>query len=202
MREQHAAVHALIAEGRGPRQIGRDLGLARNTVRGLAHAATADELLVGRWTGRTSILDPYKPHLHQRWQDGCTNAAILFEEVPALGYRGGTTVVRQYVRRLREAFPPAGPPRRPPSVREVTGWLTRRPDTLDDDECQHLKALLARCPTLDRAAGHLRAFAELMHERRGDPLDQWIAAVQADDLTPCTPSPPVSAKTSTPWSRA
>ncbi|MET7903543.1 hypothetical protein ABZS86_19615 [Streptomyces sp. NPDC005355] len=62
IREQHAAVHDLIDQGMGLRPIARQLGLARNTVRRLAHAATADELLVGRWTGRTSILDPYKPY--------------------------------------------------------------------------------------------------------------------------------------------
>ncbi|GAA3126943.1 hypothetical protein GCM10010521_11800 [Streptomyces rameus] len=79
VREQHAAVHALLDEGLGLRPIARRLGLARNTVRRLAHAATADELLVGRWTGRTSILDPYKPYLHQRWAEGCTVARRLFE---------------------------------------------------------------------------------------------------------------------------
>ncbi|MGW1165770.1 hypothetical protein [Streptomyces sp. NPDC002550] len=45
---QHAAVHALLDKGVGPRAIGRELGLARHTVRRLAHAASADGLLVGR----------------------------------------------------------------------------------------------------------------------------------------------------------
>jgi transposase len=61
VRTQHASVHDLLGQGIPLRVIARQLGLARNTVRRLAHAATADELLVGRWTGRTSILDPYKP---------------------------------------------------------------------------------------------------------------------------------------------
>ncbi|MDF3294356.1 ISL3 family transposase [Streptomyces silvisoli] len=61
VREQHEAVRALLGQGIAMREIGRRLGLARNTVRRYAHVASADELLVGRWTGRTSILDPYKP---------------------------------------------------------------------------------------------------------------------------------------------
>ncbi|MFI9617242.1 ISL3 family transposase [Streptomyces sp. NPDC052023] len=89
VREQHAAVHALLDEGVGLRPIARRLGLARNTVRRLAHAATADELLVGQWTGRTSILDPYKPYLHQRWAEGSTVARHLFEELRERGYTGG-----------------------------------------------------------------------------------------------------------------
>ncbi|WP_043687257.1 ISL3 family transposase [Streptomyces xylophagus] len=181
IREQHAAVHALLRKGVGLRAIGRDLGLARNTVRRLAHAASPDELLVGQWTGRTSILDPYKPHLHQRWAQGCTVARRLFEELRERGYTGGESVVKKYVHQLREAFP-LDPPRKAPSVRDVTGWLTRHPDRLTDDQVQRLKEILARCPALDRTAHHVRAFAELMNNRQGHDLDQWMTSVKADDL--------------------
>ncbi|WP_256257150.1 transposase [Streptomyces sp. MUSC 14] len=181
VREQHAAVHTLLNKGVGLRAIGRELGLARNTVRRLAHAASADELLVGRWTGRTSILDPHKPHLHQRWAEGCTIARRLLEEVRERGYTGGERVVKKYVARLRKAFP-LDPPRKAASVRGGTSWLTRHPDRLTDDQAQRLKEILARCPSLGRTAGHVRAFAELMNNRKGRDLDQWITSVQADDL--------------------
>ncbi|MFJ9968879.1 hypothetical protein ACIQS9_44190 [Streptomyces avermitilis] len=136
VREQHAAVHALLDEGLGLRPIARRLGLARNTVRRLANAVTADELLVRRWTGRTSILDPYKPYLHQRWAEGCTVARQLFEEVRERGYPGGESVVKRYVQQLREAFPHDDPPRKAPSVRDVTSWITRHPKSLHDDHAQ------------------------------------------------------------------
>ncbi|MET7913970.1 ISL3 family transposase [Streptomyces avermitilis] len=181
VREQHAAVHALLDQGVGLRPIARQLGLARNTVCRFANAADPDELLVGRWTGRASILDPYKPYLHQRWAEGCTVARRLFEEVRERGYPGGENVVKVYVAKLRESFP-HDPPRKAPSVRNVTSWLTRHPDRLTDDQAQQLKAILARCPALDRTAHHVRAFAELMNNRQGRHLDQWITSVQADDL--------------------
>ncbi|MEV5880632.1 ISL3 family transposase [Streptomyces sp. NPDC052101] len=181
VREQHEAVHALLDQGVALREIGRRLGLARNTVRRYAHVDSADELLVGRWTGRNSILDPYKPHIHQRWAEGCTVARRLFEEVRERGYPGGENVVKVYVAKLRAGFPPT-PPRKAPSVRDVTSWLTRHPDRLTDDQAQQLKAILARCPALDRTAHHVRVFAELMNDRQGKHLDQWIAQVQADDL--------------------
>ncbi|MFE3205593.1 ISL3 family transposase [Embleya sp. NPDC059237] len=104
IREQHVAVHALLETGIALREIARRLGLARNTVRRLAHAADPDELLVGKWTGRASILDPYKPYIHQRWAQGCTVGRRLFEELQERGYPGGEQVVKAYVRRLREAF--------------------------------------------------------------------------------------------------
>ncbi|MFJ3215939.1 hypothetical protein ACIPLC_08480 [Kitasatospora sp. NPDC086801] len=88
VREKHAAVHALIQDGFSLRAIGRRRGLARNTVRRLAGAKDPDELLVGRWTGRTSILDPCKPYLHQRLAEGHTIARRLFEEIRQRGYPG------------------------------------------------------------------------------------------------------------------
>ncbi|MGW1807121.1 ISL3 family transposase [Streptomyces sp. NPDC002078] len=42
--------------------------------------------------------------------------------------------------------------------------------------------MLARCPELDRTTEHVREFAELMNNRQGRNLGQWIERVQADDL--------------------
>ncbi|MEU5812104.1 transposase [Streptomyces sp. NPDC047718] len=182
VREQHAAVHALIQDGFSLRAIGRRLGLARNTVRRLAGAKDPDELLVGRWTGRTSILDPYKSYLHQRFAEGHTIARRLFEEIRQRGYPGQEQIVRVYVRRLREAFPQQDPPRRKTSVRDVTSWITRRPDRLRDEDAQQLKEVLARVPVLATTAEHVRAFAELMNDRRGRELKDWITRVQQDQV--------------------
>lgn len=182
VRRQHKAVHDLLARGKGFRAIARELGLARNTIRRLVQANSPDELLVGQWTSRTSVLDPHKRYLHQRWNEGCTNASQLFTELRERGYQGGTTIVRQYVRRLREAFPHDDVPRKPPSVRDVTSWITRHPDSLHADQAQQLKGILAACPALVRTTEHVRAFADLMNNRNGRHLHRWISRVEADDL--------------------
>ncbi|MCX4808645.1 hypothetical protein OG594_44940 [Streptomyces sp. NBC_01214] len=41
----------------------------------------------------------------------------------------------------------------PPPVWQVTGWLTRHPIALSEDDRAGLKDVLARCPELDKAAG-------------------------------------------------
>ncbi|KPI02432.1 transposase IS204/IS1001/IS1096/IS1165 family protein [Actinobacteria bacterium OV450] len=97
VREQHATVHGLLAEGIALRVIARRLGLARNTVRRLAHAKDPDELLVGRWNGRASILDPYKPYIDRRYAEGHTVARRLFMEIRERGYGGQEQIVRKYV---------------------------------------------------------------------------------------------------------
>ncbi|MFF4364337.1 transposase [Streptomyces sp. NPDC001604] len=86
------------------------------------------------------------------------------------------------MQRLREAFPHDDPPRKAPSVRDVTSWITPHPDRLDDDQAQQFKQILARCPALGRTAEPVRAFAELMNDRRGQDLGQWMDGVQADDV--------------------
>ncbi|WP_078960338.1 ISL3 family transposase [Streptomyces sp. NRRL WC-3618] len=86
--------------------------------------------------------------------------------------------------RLPRAFrPKAGTPApAPPSVPRVTGWLTRHPTTLSEEEHQHLKLILARCPELEAAHQHIRDFGEILTCHLGTLLPDWIDAVVRDDL--------------------
>ncbi len=179
-RERHAAVHDLLAAGQSLGATGRALGLSRNTVLRFARAARADELLV-KATSRENGLDPFKPYLNRRWNEGITDASVLHAELQARGWRGSAQAVRRYVRPFRRL--PAAPPPAPavPKTRQITGWLLSRPAALDDGEQAQLTAIRARCPHLDALAGHVRAFAEMMTGRQGQHLGEWLAAVEADD---------------------
>jgi transposase len=173
-RRHHALVHELLAEGRGLREIARYLGWGLHTVQRYARAATWQELADGRWQGpRASKLDPFKPYLSQRTGEGCGNGAQLFREIQDRGYTGSYSVVRSYLdlhRPAKEPLPPA-----PPTVRDVTGWLTRHPDSLTEDDRPQLKAVLERCPQLQAASDQVRAFAAMLTQLTGQDLPQWIS---------------------------
>lgn len=69
--------------------------MARGTVRRFARV---EELLTNNGTGRRpSLLEEFKPYLHQRWNAGCTNATQLFHDIKARGYRGGQKIVLAYL---------------------------------------------------------------------------------------------------------
>jgi transposase len=177
----HALVHGLRAEGRGLREIARHLGWGLHTVQRLDRAATWQELVDGRWQApRPSKLDPFKPYLDQHADGARGSIRRLFLEIQALGYDGSYPVVRDYLSRnspAREPLPPA-----PPTVRDVTNWLCRRPDTLTGDEKPRLNTILDRCPELQAASGQVRAFAAMITGLTGENLPQWIDAARTAGL--------------------
>ncbi|MDW5326766.1 ISL3 family transposase [Plantactinospora sp. KLBMP9567] len=181
LRRDYAQVQALRGQGVTIKAISRQLGMGRNTVRRFARASSVEELLAKAHAGRPSILDEHAAYLRQRWNDGTTNAALLFAEIRARSYRGTIATLRTYLQPLRTATAAASAPWRPPKVRAITTWLLRHPDTLDADERDHLTQARAACPHLDALARHVTAFAEILTGRHGHRLDTWIAAVNADD---------------------
>jgi len=158
----------------------RELKLARETVRRFVRAATVTELLAVPQAGRRSILDEFKPYLHERWNAG-VNGSELFREIRTRGYTGSLPTVLAYVRPFR-LLAKASPVATVPKVRQIVGWLLRRPDDLTDDDKHALSDLKTRCPHLAALAGHVTAFAEILTGRHGERLDHWIARVDADDL--------------------
>ncbi len=179
--QRYEQVQALRAQGKGIKPIMRETGLAKETVRRFYRAAAAGELLAKVRDGRPSLLDDYKPYLHQRWNEGCTNVRQLHAELNERGYKGGYGTIRDHVLPFREAgaAPTAVPG--PPKARDLASWILTDPDHLGDDEKDKLAQARERCPHLDALAGHVTEFAKILTGLHGDRLHDWITAVEADD---------------------
>ncbi len=181
IRDRHATIHALLAEGHGIREIARELHMGGNTVRRNARAAVPEQLLTGRRQPRPGQLDPYKPYLDERWAEGHTNAIQLHAELQNLGYHGSYQIISDYLRPRRRRRIRVVPPA-PPGIRRVTGWMMRNPENLADKEGEQFAALLAHCPELRALHAHVRGFAEILQTRSGQHLKDWIAATRTADL--------------------
>jgi transposase len=173
-KRNHALVHGLRAEGRGIREIARHLGWGQHTVQRYDRAATWQELVDGRWAGpRPSKLDPFKPYLDQHADGARGSVTRLFREIREMGYAGSYPVVRDYLHGRQPARRPL--PEAPPTVRDVTNWICRRPDTLTEDERPRLQAVLDRCPELRAASDLVRGFAVMLTQLTGQNLPRWMA---------------------------
>lgn len=179
-RTVHATVHALVEAGHSRRAIQRQLGITSRTVERYADAGRPEDLFIGQWPARRSVLDEYKPYLDDRWNEGATNAWKLWEEIVPLGYTGSYQWVRAYLRQKRTSPEPVTA--RPPSPRIVAGWVLRRPEYLSDTEQLCLKHVRINCPEIDALARHVRSFATMLIERQGELLPDWLTAVRQDDL--------------------
>jgi len=156
------------------------LGLSHNTVRRFARAADPGELLACDGTGRrASILGEHAPYLHERWNSGCTNAALLWQEIRDRGYQGSRRQVRAYLARFRENAVIPAPAPVPPKPRAVAGWIMTKPDRLAAADRASLEAILASSPELAAITASVRAFAAIMNERRGRDLEKWMTAAIA-----------------------
>ena len=148
-------------------------------MRRFVRAGSVAELLTAHPT-RGSVLDGYVDHLQQRWSAGVTDAVALTAEITALGYRGSVKTVRRYLQPLRSGHTAIPRPPAPPTVREMTGLLTRHPDSLTDDERTTRDAVLNRSPALRATHDRVGEFATILTQRRGHELNRWLQQVGTD----------------------
>ncbi|MFE4255005.1 transposase [Streptomyces sp. NPDC056910] len=150
--------------------------LTCRTVKLLADATTPEDLFHGQWQGRPSVLDEYGP----TWTTAGTRGA------PTHG-RHGRRSCHSATKAATSEFAPTSAPNafrstRAPHPRPVAGWILRHPDSLCEFEQLRLKAVLTHCPELETLTGHVHSFAQILTERQGQRLPEWLDAVRQDDL--------------------
>lgn len=172
-------IHQLKATGAGTYRIARELRVDPKTVRRYAAADSPDDLLGPARTGRRSLLDPHKPYLQARIDEGVISTTQLLQEIVARGYRGGERTLRRWLvaARTHRERPPAPPP--PPSSRTITSWIMRPADKLSEDDTAALKDARALCPDIAAITDLAHGFTDLVRQRHGDQLDGWIRTAAA-----------------------
>jgi transposase len=69
-----------------------------------------------------------------------------------------------------------------PKPRAISKALLTHPDHLSEDDALIAANATAGCAHLERLRQHVRSFAKIMAQRRGQELPAWLEAVEADDL--------------------
>ncbi|QCX82875.1 Transposase (plasmid) [Streptomyces sp. YIM 121038] len=183
MRAHHALVHGLLSEGMGLRAIARHLGWGRHTVQRYARAARWQDMVTGR-SSRTSRLDMHQPYLQRRIDEteGEITIIELSKELASRGHPVPYISLRDWAR-IRLQWPDApAPAAAAPSVRTVVGWITRHPDTVTEDENRQLKTVLDACPELEQTHELVRDFAQMLTQRTGADVPDWINTARAAQL--------------------
>lgn len=192
-------IHDFLDAGVGLLDCSRRLGLALNTVKRYARAATPQRIqLVPKY--RACLVDPYRNHLRaRREQEPGMGATALLGEIRALGYSGSHNLLVRYLNQGRhlDKCPHLSP-------RRATRLILTRPENLTERQHERLQDLAAACPEMAALANVVRSFAALLTPHEGNParMAAWAIAAHEADLPvrhpTCTPSPEASNRTSTP----
>jgi transposase len=168
-RSRHAAVQALLAEGLTIRAIMRRLGMSRGTVRKYARAKTPEHLIGPNPSSGRGVLGPFKPYLQARHDEGVTDTTVLYQEIRD---RGTLRTLQRFMVQVRDNNPVSAPP--VPAARQITTWIMRPDDKLTDDDRTGLKEARTRCADLDALTELAHGFNDLVRQRDGHRLEEWI----------------------------
>jgi len=177
-------VISLRAEGVGIRETSRRLGLSRQTIKSYIEAGEFPERAQAE--PKPSILAAFVPYIDEQWRRGCCNATSIFRELREKGYRGGVTIVHQYVAGLRpqqrRRVTPADRKARPPSPRKVALWLCREVEELEPEQQAFSERLCALSAEVATAATLARDFARLVKQRGRSELGRWLQAAEGSGV--------------------
>jgi len=181
----------LREQGFSIRAVALTLGVERKAVRRWLRAGHAP---TWRHADRgSSILDPHRAWLEERWQAGCRNTAALWRELEGRGFPGQYSTVRAWgTRRRRQdaAVEPAGASRtsrlvkmlEPSTPRRAARLLTSELAKLSKEDRRFVTALRVRSTTIATAADLIGRFTSMVKDKTPAALDSWLHEAEASAL--------------------
>lgn len=177
--ERYEAVQRLVKQGMSHRAISHQLNINRESVIRYAKAERFPE----RTERPTSpgILAPHEIYLRTRFLQGERNAVGLFREVVARGYTGSRMSVERFLLGLRRMEQEGIEVRAAATSVELTprravGLMLRRTSDLTEEEDRALRQLCQLHPQVKHLNALFQQFAQMLRDRRGEDLDQWLYA--------------------------
>ncbi len=170
--ERYETVMEKVRKGLSQREIGRQCGLSRKTVRRWIKAGDFPERKRGL---RRSTVEEYREYLEQRWQQGCHNAAQLWRELRIRGFAGQPHTLRdwlqkQYGRRREREKQLTPQPRQPRMSPRMAAWQILK----QSEQTQpFLDELYRRSPQIAALAGTAQEFCRLVRERDAGAWPDW-----------------------------
>src|SRR5215470_5482817 len=104
-------IHDYHTQGKSVQEIAQVLDISRTTVR--KYLKHPEAVIRTPRPKRPSKLDAYKEQI-QKWvmEDHCTTCEVIFVRLQKMGYTGGISILKEYVRPLRPAVAGHGPVQR------------------------------------------------------------------------------------------
>ena len=90
-----------VRKGKSAYAVGKELGISKNTAKKYMHQPKTEHGLKGRT--RPTKLDPFKPQINEMMENGIFNCVVILERLQDMGYTGGITIIKDYVKPFRPA---------------------------------------------------------------------------------------------------
>jgi transposase len=182
-KERMERAKQLLQQGWTQKRVARHLSIHPKTVRRYQRSTSPKS----RRAHFSYLLEPFKPYLLQRWNEGCHNAAQLCREIKPKGFGGETTIVRLFVRQLRQVsgIPPKArnsqglvlngdPTKSPPSLRKLSSLIVKRPENRLEEDEKTLSQISDEQPKLITTIKLARTFAEIVRQQQPQEFDPWL----------------------------
>jgi transposase len=175
--ERFEQAKALRLRGLSQKAIARRLAIGVRTVQRGPGRETSPASQPRR--KRRSIFDPYAPYVLARWQQGCRDVSLLWQEIQEQGFPGSLHTMYRFVKALRqEAVSLPAPSVLDRVAVQKAIWLLARPyEKLKAHERTDLQELCQASPELAALYALVQAFGQMVRKRDGHRLPDWMKQV-------------------------
>lgn len=197
--ENHQKTWELNSQGMNAGVIAKKLGISRTTVfRNLRNPTFVERR--GRSDKGRTLVSSYQDYIIKRWNEGCRETKILFEEIKQQGYSGSYATVTRYTARLRECqglkkrqrystqrLPKIVKPSQKILTPYSATWLILGSYNIDISKSEReglIMSLKTKSPSLKEGIELAINFISLVNKKKSEELDSWLNQAYNSILSP------------------